>query len=253
MLVECLHPLPFGFLAGGLIWLLAWRTHHSWRRTLAWLAAPWILVGLSITPAVTYFACGALEWWYVPLAECPAEVEAIVVLGGGHVPVQPWSAEPALAPDSAVRSREAARLYRAGEPRLVVVCGGPVRTSVDSSTTLAELMAQLLTELQVAPADILQEQASRDTYENATQAARLLHARQVKRVVLVTDALHMARAVRCFQNAGLEVVPAPCDYRTARFTGRPSQFLPQASGAEDAQRLAHEILGFVWFQARGKI
>lgn len=253
MFVECLHPLPLGFLAGCLVWLLAWRTHHAWRRTLAFLAVPWILVGVSITPAVTYFACGALEWWYVPLGECPAEVEAIVVLGGGHSSAQPWSDEQKLAPDSAARCREAARLYRAREPRPVVVCGGPVRTSVDSSTTLAELMARLLTELQVAPSDILEEKLSRDTHENAMQAARLLHARGVKRVVLVTDALHMARAVRCFQKAGLEVVPAPCDYRSARFVGRPTQFLPQASGAEDVQRLVHEILGFVWFQARGKI
>ena len=55
------------------------------------------------------------------------------------------------------------------------------------------------------------EDRSRDTRENAAASVRLLRAAGVRRIVLVTHAWHMPRALRAFQEADpdLPVSPAP--------------------------------------------
>src|SRR5207237_2675856 len=103
----------------------------------------------------------------------------------------------------------AAELYRAAGHCPVVVTGG--RMNGPSEPSCAQVMRTFLTGLGVSEADITTEDDSQTTYENATNTRKLLEARGVRRVVLVTDAAHMFRAERCFRKQGLEVVPAPCN------------------------------------------
>jgi uncharacterized SAM-binding protein YcdF (DUF218 family) len=48
-----------------------------------------------------------------------------------------------------------------------------------------------------------------DTFENARNSAQLLQADGIRRIILVTHAAHMRRAVEEFRSAGLDVIPAP--------------------------------------------
>ncbi|MCI1190346.1 YdcF family protein [Calidifontimicrobium sp. SYSU G02091] len=56
------------------------------------------------------------------------------------------------------------------------------------------------------------DERARTTAGNAREAAALLRAAGVERVVLVTHAFHMGRARGAFERAGLQVVPAPTGY-----------------------------------------
>ena len=53
------------------------------------------------------------------------------------------------------------------------------------------------------------EAQSRDTRENALRTAQLLQREGIRRVALVSDAWHLPRATREFEQAGFEVLPAP--------------------------------------------
>ena len=65
---------------------------------------------------------------------------------------------------------------------------------------------------------MLLERQSANTYENAVFSWELAEPLGIRRILLVTSALHMPRSVPLFENQGFTVIPAPTDYM---FTERP--------------------------------
>jgi uncharacterized SAM-binding protein YcdF (DUF218 family) len=76
----------------------------------------------------------------------------------------------------------------------------------------ADDMANLLENMGVPAEALWLESESLNTYENAVYSARLLETQHIRRIILVTSAIHMPRSVSLFQKQGLEVVPAPTDF-----------------------------------------
>lgn len=74
---------------------------------------------------------------------------------------------------------------------------------------------------------ILSEAVSRNTRENAVESGKIISARRLQKIVLVTSAFHMPRAVACFRKAGIEVIPYPVDYRAAERSSFPESFFPR--------------------------
>jgi uncharacterized SAM-binding protein YcdF (DUF218 family) len=81
-----------------------------------------------------------------------------------------------------------------------------------------------------------------DTFENARNSVRLLEAGGVNRIVLVTHATHMWRAVREFTAAGIEVVPAPVGVLADRNTDI-LRYVPSPSALLRACAAINELLG----------
>ena len=100
-------------------------------------------------------------------------------------------------------------LYLAGAAPLLLLSGGGTGPVPE-----AELMRRMALARGVPDALLLVEPNSRDTVENAHEAARLLRVRGGGKVVLVSDRSHLPRAVLVFRLAGLRVagragVPPP--------------------------------------------
>jgi uncharacterized SAM-binding protein YcdF (DUF218 family) len=85
---------------------------------------------------------------------------------------------------------------------------------------------------------------SRDTRENAQQAYEILAPLDKKRILLVTNAWHMARSVKQFERAGFTVIPAPMGFiqppQTPLF-----DYLPSAGGLGATQLILKEWLGLL--------
>jgi uncharacterized SAM-binding protein YcdF (DUF218 family) len=90
----------------------------------------------------------------------------------------------------------------------LLVLSGP---APDTGLSEAEVRAALARDLGVSPDAILTEAGARTTREEANRIGELLRARQVRRILLVTDSQHMSRARRLFERVGLEVLPAAAD------------------------------------------
>jgi uncharacterized SAM-binding protein YcdF (DUF218 family) len=258
--VELLQPFFLLYLVSGLLLLISWRKRgevptsaqpsplRSRRRVL--LALAFLALGLCCTPAAGYLALGTLEWPYPPLEQRPEDAQAIVVLAGYVHRAEGVRRRPELGEDTVYRCLRAAELYHQGPPYLILVSGNSVK---EGGPAIAPLMRDFLVKLGVSASNVIVESQSRTTWENAVESHKLLEQRGIRKVILVTDAPHLFRAVRCFAKQGVEVVPCGCRYRASAFHGDLADFLPSPSGAQGVQTAWHEWLGSVWYWMRGRI
>jgi uncharacterized SAM-binding protein YcdF (DUF218 family) len=114
-------------------------------------------------------------------------------------------------------------------------------------------MRDFLLDLAVREPDLIVEDQSRSTYENAVASSKLLEARGIQRIVLVTEAVHMVRAARCFRRQGFEVVPAACHHGATGYTFGMEDLIPSPGSVSNCQRVWHEWLGIAWYKLRDQI
>jgi uncharacterized SAM-binding protein YcdF (DUF218 family) len=250
--VDLLQPYPLLYLATGLAIANLWHRRRESRGRLAVVTLAFVALTLPSIPAVSHLALGSLEWQYPPAGGGPADGEAIVVLSAGVLPPDPTRGPAELDEDSIRRCLHAARLYHQGGPCPVLVSGGKVDPE-SPAPACAGLMRDLLLCLGVRASDVLVEDASRTTYENAVESAKLLRQHRLDRAVLITDAVDMFRAAGCFRKQGVEVAPAACHYRATRLEGSFVDFLPSPGAARGCARAWHEWLGAAWYRLWGRI
>jgi uncharacterized SAM-binding protein YcdF (DUF218 family) len=198
---------------------------------LALSASGLVLLWALATPIVADALIRAVERYPALDLTQPVDAQAIVILSGG-VRVG--------APEYRMAAPNATTLLRlVYGARVARTTGLPVLVS--GSRLEATAMRETLEhDLAVTPRWV--ESRSRDTRENADRAAELLAPDGVRRIVLVTSAAHMARAVVEFERAGLAVVPAPAEPWTRRERGILA-WEPNANALERSQRALYELLG----------
>jgi uncharacterized SAM-binding protein YcdF (DUF218 family) len=249
---ELLEPqrlLMLG-LAAALAWL--WWKRGEERRRQVLVLIPFALLWLISLPVTARAFKALFEYPYRPLATRPSEAKCIVVLSGFALPPDPRRPQPVLGEDTLYRCLHAAELYHSGPRCPVVVSGGMVDADVDMAP-LAHQMRDFLLKLGVAQEDLVIEDQSTTTYENATHCRTLLAEKDFESIVLVTDALHMPRAERCFQKVGFDVTPAPCQMQSVRWECSLDELLPKASAAQGMYDVSHEMLGIIWYKLKGRI
>jgi uncharacterized SAM-binding protein YcdF (DUF218 family) len=235
-----------------LLFALGYLMRRRWPRAgkaVRWAAALTLLV-LS-TGAGSLMLVTPLENMTAPLTDARTSgAQAIVVLSAGMVDAAPeYGGLDGPDPVTLVRLQYGAWLeHRTGLP--VLVSGGIVSGS-PSTGSLGAMMARTLREDFRTPVAWIEDK-SETTEQNARYGARLLKAAGVKRVLLVTHAMHMPRSREAFAREGIEVVEAPTMfYSRARWS--PYMLLPSASGLYRSYYAMHEWVGLVWYRinARG--
>ncbi len=204
-----LYPLGLACLLIAAALLLGKRPRLQ--RTVLLLALSILLLGGNRWTAMALMR--PLEWRHLPQGEIPP-AEVIVVLGGDTAP----PAYPRTIPevgDAGDRLIYAAYLYNQGKAGHILFSGGsidwlyPALEPADENAQLLELMG-------VPREAIWLEPDSRNTYENALYSRQVLEQKGIRRIILVTSAFHMPRSVALFEHQGLEVIPAPTDFRTTQ-------------------------------------
>lgn len=236
VLMKLAQPFTIGLVVLGVALIAVWRRKPERRRALGFAAFAYVLLVLASFNPVAHVVLAALEDQTAPLTEPPADVSALVVLGGGG--------------HSLARCERAASLYRPAIHALVLASGG----HPDPNDPIeAEQMRDWLVRLGVPATVVVVESESNSTHENAVHCAAILRDRGMSKVVLVTDAVHMPRAIACFRKQGIDVVPAPCDRITDHRPRVPGYFVPSAGAAERTERGVREWLGMLWYWVNGRI
>ncbi len=250
--VEICQPLTVVWLVLAVAIVLIWRAGRVSRRR--WLLLVFAFAGLTAAGSkpLAHLALRSLEGQYPPADITKLDVGAIVVLSGGIQLPNDQRPYAVATDDTMRRCLHASRLYHAGPPRPMVLCGGKVDPS-RPGPTLSRVMADLMLRLGVRPADLIIEEHSASTYENARMTRTLLVERKIDRIALVTDAVHLPRSVGCFSRQGFDVVPAGCHYTDSMSWWSVSTFLPQANAMRDIHRVTHEWLGMLWYSWHGRM
>lgn len=191
------------------------------RRRLALALAMVGFAGLWLgsLPVVADGLGRVLESQYpVMSVESTPQADAIVVLGGALAGAQPPARPTFVLGASSTRIVHAAALYRAGKAKWIVVAAGnrpdQVRVQVE-----ADAIAEFLMQMGVPDAAIVRERHSRTTRENAANVKPILESLGARRVLLVTSAQHMPRAMRTFMlmwgPTDIQLIAAATDIRFA--------------------------------------
>lgn len=169
--------------------------------------------------------------------------DAIVVLGAGRVRGdRAWDEDqPGLM--ARERIRYAARLAKASG--LPVLTSGGLHYGTPPSE--ARIMARSLLDDYGVTAR-WEEGRSRTTWENAQFSAEMLREAGIRRVVLVTSAIHMPRSVWSFEKAGFEVVPAPSGYIGTDDAVPMGGWLPEGRAIWQSGQLLNEAIGLVGYR-----
>jgi len=247
-----LRPLPFLLLLCGLALANLWRRRVESRRRLLLLTIPFVMLVIATIPAAVHPVLGSLEWPYPPLSGRPADAEAIVVLSGGIKPPDTIRTQAEPSDPTMNRCLLAAEIYHRGRHCPVIVSGGrydPDPTYPPDSA----LMRKMLIRLGVDEADVIEEDQSRNTIQNALATREILRDRGIGKVLLVTNAFHMRRSLLTFRKLGIDAVAAPCDHLATGSVWKLGNFIPSPEAMGNLTAALHEWIGLVWYRVRGRI
>ena len=154
---------------------------------------------VAVCAVVLWTACLAWQITSYARRHDPAPADVAIVLGAAV-----WGAEPS--PVFAARIDHAIALYRAGRVRRILFTGG---VGTGEREAEAEVARRYAVRAGVPERDIAVETRSTITYENLAEARALLSSRPAARVLIVSDPLHLRRAVTMARDLGLDAHPAP--------------------------------------------
>jgi uncharacterized SAM-binding protein YcdF (DUF218 family) len=210
-----------------------------------------VLAALALIAAATVLPVGDLALARLettfPRFAAPARLDGIVVIGGA-LDNADFDAYPASGFNPAFgRLYEAARLAKLYPQARLFDVGGP--TPPAPARAEADEAADVLVALGVPRERIEIERQSRNTFENAVDAAEVAKPQPGQTYALVSSAFHMPRAVGCFRKAGFNVIADPVDYR---FKGKSGLGFDVVGGLENLDLAVHEYFGLASYFALGR-
>ena len=140
-------------------------------------------------------------------------------------------------------------LYFEGRVNKILFSGGSGR--IDKKNIEADFIRGYLLKLGVKNEDIILENKSRNTYENAKFTTQLISSEQ--KILLSTSATHMPRSLACFQKLDFHPTPFPVDYssnQNNRFSFS-LIFIPDPYIMVKWYWLFHELVGIQVYKIKG--
>jgi uncharacterized SAM-binding protein YcdF (DUF218 family) len=178
--------------------------------------------------------------------------DAAIILGGFTVYAAPG--EPVNFSDGVDRMTGILPAYHQGKVKYLFFAGGS-GSILDTLETEADLAINYLKSISYPDSVLLKETKSRNTHENALYSKQTLDSLFSNgSFLLVTSAVHMPRAIACFNKVGLEVTPFAVDpLLHTRSKGFDYYFLPNSSAIRHWEQLLNEWFGFVIYKIKGYV
>ena len=175
------------------------RRNRKKRGVLGWTWRLLVLLVLWLVGVAGYIA-------WTGQRDDARPADAIIVLGAAAYDAKP-------SPVFEERIRHGIDLYKRGLAPKIIFTGGYGGAGARFSES--QVARRYALRNGVPDKAILIESVSRNTHDNLRQASRLMQQHDLHRVVIVSDPLHMARALRISRELGIQAVGSPTP--TSRF------------------------------------
>lgn len=166
----------------------------------------WTIIGVILV--VVGFFVVATPWptdvlaWPLVRNESPKPADVIIVLGAGTR----RGADP-LPTQAKLRTDKGIELWRAGLAPTVMISGGKSKVT---GLIESNIMAGYAIERGLTPDNIIPEEHSTSTRENAEESLKIMDAKKMETAIIVTSSYHTWRSCRVFQalSASVQCVAA---------------------------------------------
>lgn len=222
-----------------------------------------VFVGLSIcsfliftTPLPIHFAKKCWNIKTKRLNEIKSEYDVAIVLGGFLRTVKSEPDQFYIA-SSGDRLIKAIQLYKAKKVKKIFISGGSGKVLVQEFKE-GRIAARFLKDIGIDTNDIIYEELSKNTYENAVQTKYKLDSLGLSnsKLILLTSKYHMKRSIACFNKQGLHCEPFIVDPQTENEIDikNPSEYLmPNAEYLKEWDIYIHEWMGYITYLMAGYI
>lgn len=234
---------PFNWIIGLLIWRYICTSNRLRRR----LGIAAVIIFLVFSNEYIY-STACLAWQPSPVELKPHVYNTGIVLGG-LTSVDKNSRS--YFRGAADRFIQANKLYHQDAIEKIIVSGGWVNSEKEKEANF--IRSQLIASGTPAN-DIIVEDKSRNTYENALFTKIIIDSLKLQGpFVLITSALHMPRASSIFKKAGVQVIGYPCNYMVIE---KEFNFLdyvwPDVDVLMQWQTFLKEVVGLTIYKLTGK-
>jgi uncharacterized SAM-binding protein YcdF (DUF218 family) len=218
------------------------------RRRKRLIVAPLLLLSVLGAPVISDHLMRSLEdrFSYRSNKECP-KADAVFVFGGMLGPRSHQGAD--IEWNEAIkRFDRAVELYKTGTARVLVLSGGA--GTYEGGPNEGELLKKKALALDVPDSAVIVTRRTANTEEEANAISQLVAWKHWRRVLIVTSAYHMPRAMLLSTDCLADLTPIPVAYETpdpglSWPYKRPEYFIPQAHGLYVSERALREYMGIL--------
>ncbi|WP_250254080.1 YdcF family protein [Chryseobacterium sp. Marseille-Q3244] len=148
------------------------------------------------------------------------QIPVIVVLGGGVVDIDHTEKLHTMSYSRMVTAYQLYHEFKKNNQPCKIIISGKGR----GKKSEAELFSENFKKMGVEDADIIKEDQSMNTYQNAKFSNEILKKMGASNLYLVTSGFHMKRSVALFQTFGLKPIPQSSDFIDTEITVFPNSY-----------------------------
>ena len=156
--------------------------------------------------------------------------------------------------ESVDRLLQAISLYKKGNIEKIIISGGS-GSILYPEMIESEIVRNYLLQIGIPEFDILTENQSKNTRQNALFTSQLLNTKDSHDTcLLISSSSHMRRAIGCFEKTGIKTHPYSTNQLDPVFKFSPGKLLlPDPAILNSWKLLIHEIAGYMIYRIKGYI
>ncbi len=247
ILTILLFPLPLVIIFS-FLWILFGKGKYYKLFSILPIVVLWILSSFP----VSQWLVRSLEKEYVPVPMEGLDSSDVIVVLGGAVNILGIHRDRVELGSSAERMTDSILLYRQKKaPKILFTGGSGILFQQDFSE--AYFANKFFKDFEIPTEDLILENKSKNTFENALYTKEILDILGKNRIILVTSAFHMKRSLGVFSKMGFDVQPFPTDYKSMLDDVNWDTIIPSTMALDASTIAIKEWIGILVYKIKGYI